>query len=129
MPETALGTLLRTLREQRQLSPREVARLSEIDHAYIYRLETGEKDSPSDDAIAKLIKGLRPGRREAEMLRYLGAHPSVDPALVKFVMQDESVTFNVFTAVAGAVYRGTARPDYAKMIERMKRMLAEDGDE
>ena len=43
MPESALGFLIRFLREQRGLSLRELGRLAGVDHAYIHRLETGEK--------------------------------------------------------------------------------------
>lgn len=103
--------------------------MAEIDHAYIYRLETGEKESPSDETVSKLVRALKPGKREAEMLRYLAEHREVDPALVKHVLGDPGVTLEIFTSVAGAAFRGTARPDYAKLIERMRRVLRdEDGE-
>ena len=71
MPQTALGFLLQNLREERGLSFRELALLADIDHAYIYRLETGAKESPSDEVLSKLIRALKAAKREAEMLRYL----------------------------------------------------------
>lgn len=126
MAQWAFGVLLRTLREERGLSPRELARLAEIDHAYIYRLETGEKESPSEEVLAKLLRALKAGKREVEMLRYLAAHRETDPALVKHVLGDASVTSDEFAAAAGAAYRGSARPDYGKLIERIRRILKDE---
>jgi transcriptional regulator with XRE-family HTH domain len=126
LAQWAFGVLLRTLREARGLSPRELARLTDIDHAYIYRLETGEKESPSEEVLTKLVRALKAGKREADMLRYLAQHRETDAALVKHVLGDPSVTFEIFASVAGAAFRGTARPDYAKLIERTKRILSEE---
>jgi len=122
----AFGFLLKVLREQRGLSARELARLAEVDHAYIYRLETGEKESPSDEVLGKLIRALKAGKRESDMLRYLAQHRAIDPVLVKHVLADPTVTFDVFASVAGAAFRGSARPDYAKLIERTRRILNEE---
>ena len=54
MQETGLGVLLQHLREKRGLSLRELGQLSGVDHAYIYRLETGEKEAPSEEVVSKL---------------------------------------------------------------------------
>lgn len=128
MAQPALGVLLKTLRDERRLSLREVAQLAEIDHAYIYRLETGEKEAPSEDVLTKLIRVLKPPRREADMLRYLAEHRDTDAALVTRVLDDPTVSFQIFAAVAGAAFRGTARPDYGKLIERTRRILNEEDD-
>jgi transcriptional regulator with XRE-family HTH domain len=128
MPETALGTLLRSLRDRRGLSLREVAQLAGTDHAYIYRLETGAKEAPSEDVLSKLARALKAGKREAQMLDYLAAHTDTDPGLVKHVLEDGEVTYDVFTAVAGTAFRGTGRPDYQKHIERVRRILGEEPD-
>jgi transcriptional regulator with XRE-family HTH domain len=129
MAETAFGFLLQSLREERGLSLRELALLADIDHAYIYRLETGAKESPSDEVLSKLIRALKAQRREADMLRYLAAHPDADPGLVAYVRQDATVTFDEFASSAGMVFRGAGRPDYATRIARVRRILSEeDGD-
>jgi DNA-binding XRE family transcriptional regulator len=128
MAEAALGFLLRNLREERRLSLRELAQLADVDHAYVYRLETGAKESPSDEVLSKLIRALKAPKREAEMLRYLAAHPDSDAGLVAHVRQDATVTFDEFASVAGTVFRGTNRPDYATRIERIRRMLSEEDD-
>ena len=126
MTQSALGLLLQTLREERGLSLREVAQLGDIDHAYVYRLETGAKESPSDDVLSKLIKALKAGKREAEMLRYLAKHAETDPALVAHVLNDKTVTYEIFAAAASAAFRGNVRPDYAKLIERVRRIMEEE---
>lgn len=128
MAQAALGFLLRNLREERELSLREVAQLADIDHAYLHRLETGAKESPSEEVLSKLIRALKAGKREAEMLRYLAAHAETDAALVAHVLKDPTVTYEVFTHTAGAAFRGTARPDYPKLIERIRRILSEEDE-
>ena len=126
MAQPALGYLLQGLREERRLSLRELAQLGDIDHAYIYRLETGDKESPSEEVLSKLIRALKVGKREAEMLRYLAKHTETDAALVAHVLKDPTVSYEIFSSVAGAAFRGTARPDYPKLIERVRRILDEE---
>ena len=92
------------------MSFRELALLADIDHAYIYRLETGAKESPSDEILSKLIRALKAPRREADMLRYLAAHADADSGLVAHVRQDPSVTFDEYASAAGMVYRGYRPP-------------------
>jgi transcriptional regulator with XRE-family HTH domain len=123
MAQPALGFLLQSLREQRGLSLRELAQLADVDHAYIYRLETGDKESPSEEVLAKLIRALKVGKREADMLRYLAQHTETDAALVAHVLKEPTVTYEIFASVASAVFRGTGRPDYPKLIERVRKIL------
>ncbi len=126
MAQPAFGLLLQSLREERRLSLRELGQLAEIDHAYVYRLENGKKESPSDEALTKLIRALKAPRREAEMLRYLAAHPQVDTGLVEHVLTDPTVTIEEFSAAAGMAFRGAGRPEHAKLIERIRRILKEE---
>lgn len=126
MRQTALGVLLEHLREERGLKLRELAQLSDVDHAYIYRLESGEKESPSEEVLSKLSRPLRAGKREDEMLRYLAAHNETDPELVRHALGDNTVSYEEFRAAAGAAFRGEARPDYAKLIARVRKILSEE---
>jgi HTH-type transcriptional regulator, competence development regulator len=123
MAQPALGVLLQKLREHRGLSLRELALLADIDHAYIYRLETGDKESPSEEVLSKLVRSLKAGKREADMLRYLAQHTETDAELVVHVLGDPAVSYEIFASVAGAAFRGTARPDYPKLIERVRKIL------
>lgn len=123
MAQPALGLLLQKLREDRGLSLRELAQLADIDHAYIYRLETGDKESPSEEVLSKLIRALKAGKREADMLRYLAEHPETDAGLVAHALKDQTVSYEIFASAAAAAFRGAARPDYAKLIDRVRRIL------
>jgi transcriptional regulator with XRE-family HTH domain len=126
MPQTGLGAALRKLRERRTLSLREMKSLTDVDHAYVHRLEIGEKLNPSDEMLTRLLRVLKPSERDAAIVRWLGTHPEVDPALVAYVLDDASIGVNVFTMAAGAVHRGTARPDPATLISRAQRILEEE---
>lgn len=128
MKQTGLGVALKTLRERRTLSLREVSQLSTVDHAYVYRLETGEKTSPSHELIAKLLKVLKPDERDAAIVKWLVNHPDADPQLVEFVLTDPNISAEVFAAAAGIRHRGSARPDPATLIARVKRAF-DDEDE
>lgn len=125
MQETGLGVLLQHLREKRGLSLRELGQLSGVDHAYIYRLETGEKEAPSEEVVSKLVRALKAGKRDADMLLYLAAHPQTDAAVVRHMTSDETVPYEVLAMVSGASFRGN-RPDYVKLIARARALLAEN---
>lgn len=127
MPASALGVLLKNLREQRGLSLRELGRLAEVDHAYIFRLETGDKEAPSAEALGKLIRALKPGKREADMLLFLAQNTNTAAELVELTLQDPTISFNVFAGVAGFAFRGK-RPNYPELIARVKSWEADGGD-
>jgi hypothetical protein len=97
-----------------------------MDHAYIYRLETGDKESPSEEVLTKLVRALKAGKREGEMLRYLAWHAETDAALVTHVLSDSTITYEVFKTVAGVTFRGTVRTGYPKLVERVRRILNEE---
>lgn len=125
MPESALGVWLKALRGERSL--RTVAEQSEVDHAYIYRLETGAKESPSAEVLDKLIAGLTPSERNTEILRFLASHPNLDPSLAEFAQADEAITPNEFHMLTTVVNRG-ARPDYATSLARIRKYMREGDD-
>lgn len=118
-----LGTALRKLRERRTLSIRELARLTEVDHAYIYRLEQGEKTSPSPEMLAALLSSLKPSTRDAEIVKWLVEHGDTRDDLVEHCLDDSSVSVDEFTMAAGARHRGNTRPTPAELIERVRRVL------
>lgn len=126
MAESSLGFLIKFLREQRGLSLRELGRLAEVDHAYIHRLETGDKESPSAEVLGRLAKPLRAGKREAEMLHYLRNRPETPIGLVNLVVQDPTISFDVFSVAASMVFRGR-RPDFQEILQRARRALQDDG--
>jgi len=127
MADSALGHLLKALRVERGLTLREAAQLAEVDHAYVYRLETGARESPSDEVLMKLARALKAPKRESEMLRYLSAHTETDPELVAYVRTNPTINYDVFAAAASAAFRGT-RPDYPKLVGRIRRILEDEDD-
>ncbi len=126
MALSGLGVALRKLRERRTLSLREMSQLSSVDHAYVHRLETGEKTSPSEELVGKLIKVLKSTEREAGIVKWLVEHPDTDTDLVSFVLDDENVDLEIFTMAAGVRHRGNARPDPATLIARVRRALEDE---
>lgn len=126
MSQTGLGVALKTLRERRTLSLREIGQLSSVDHAYVHRLESGEKANPSSDLVEKLLKVLKPGERDAALVMWLVNHAEVDPRLVEFVMNEPSISIDIFSAAAGVRHRGTTRPDPAILIARIQRAFEDD---
>ena len=126
MDQTALGLLLQHLREKRGLKLRELAQLANVDHAYVYRLESGAKERPSDDVLSRLIRGVNTGKREAAMLRYVAEHTKTAPALVKLAIDDSTITYEIFAATAGIAFRGDVRPDYRRLVDRVRRILDEE---
>ena len=124
MPESALGNWLKGLRESRDWSLREAAQRADVDHAYVYRLETGAKEPPSTEVIDKLIKALNPSARDADILRLLAGQPNIDPALAEFARTDPAVSFQEFHMLTTVVNRG-ARADYATSLARIRKFMLE----
>lgn len=127
MAQSAFGVFLRKLREKRGLSLRELALLAKIDHAYVHRLETGEKEAPSDEALTRLTRALKTTKRDSELLRYLARHPNVSIGLAEYALEDQTVTPEELGMAANMAFRGLTRPDYRTAIERIRRMLGDEG--
>lgn len=126
--QSGLGAALRKLRERRTLSIRELGRLADIDHAYIYRLEQGEKTSPSPELIATLLSVLKANPRDSAMVKWLVEHGDTSDELVEYCLDDAGVTMEEFTMAAGVRHRGNARPAPGVLLERVRRALRA-GDE
>lgn len=125
MADSGLGFLLRKLRNNRGLSLREVSELAKLDHAYIHRLEAGEKFSPSDKALKKLIRVLKPDPQQAELLDYLVSHSNANPRLVEAVLDHPEFSIQAFAAVDGVSFRGIPL-EPVEMLKRMQHLL--DGE-
>lgn len=122
MAGSGLGFLLRNLRDSRGLSLREASELAKLDHAYIHRLEAGEKSSPSDEALKKLIKVLKPNPHQAELLDYLVSHSNTNPKLVEAALNHPEFSIQAFAAVDGASFRGIPL-EPVEMLTRMQQLL------
>ena len=93
------GGYVGRLRNEKGLSYRQLGQLADIDHAYIYRLEGGEKKDPSDDIVNNLIRVLRPGKRKTRILRFLLSTP-VDEYLLGQVLEDPEISLDDFESAA-----------------------------
>ncbi|OWY27783.1 helix-turn-helix domain-containing protein [Herbaspirillum robiniae] len=129
MSQTGLGVALKTLRERRTLSLREIGQLSSVDHAYVHRLESGEKTNPSPDLIEKLLRVLKPTERDTALVMWLVDHAEADLHLVEFVLNDPSVSIDIFSAAAGVRHRGNTRPDPATLINRIRKAFEDDDED
>lgn len=119
MAQSGLGLLLRKLREARDLSSRELGQLADIDHTYIYRLETGEKQSPSDDLLARLLRVLKADQRQIEMAQWLASNEA-NPDWVEYTLGTD-MTAEMFEMGASMRHRGGARPDMQTIEARVRK--------
>ena len=119
MAQSGLGLLLRKLREARDLSSRELGQLADIDHTYIYRLETGEKQSPSDDLLTRLLRVLKADQRQIEMAQWLASNEA-NPDRVEYTLGTD-MTAEMFEMGASMRHRGGARPDMQTIEARVRK--------
>lgn len=117
------GGFLERLRTEKGLSFRQLGQLANIDHAYVHRLETGEKADPSDDIVKGLIRGLRPGERKARILRILVGQ-SVDEDLLDEVLEDTEVAIEDFESAAKMRSRGRpiGREAWRRVLEQIRKI-------
>jgi len=118
------GELLKRFREERKYTLRDISKLSDIDHAYIYRLETGGKGAPSEEVVTALVKALKLDSRRARILKFLVEQP-VDDILVDLVLEEPEHSLEDFESAAKMSFRG-ARPDseeaWKKVLNRIRKI-------
>lgn len=120
MAESAFGVVLRKLRERRELSLRDLGALAEVDHAYISKIERGDKEPPPDETFARLSRHLKAAQHELAILKFLHANNAVDPALALQALADPEVTPEIMAIAVSVVHRGAGRPTPAQWLERAK---------
>lgn len=103
------GSALRHFREERTLSLRELATLSGVDHAYIHRLEAGDKTAPSPEVLDKLSRGLKLTVHKRRVLELLSATGGMDANLFELAIELPE-RYEVVKVAATASFRG-ARPE------------------
>jgi hypothetical protein len=77
----SFGALLRKRRQARGLTLRELGRLVEVDHAYLWRLEHGAKTAPSAVVIWNLARVLQTDVNDFVALAALELHVSLHAQL------------------------------------------------
>jgi HTH-type transcriptional regulator, competence development regulator len=122
------GSALRHFREERTLSLRELATLSGVDHAYIHRLEAGDKTAPSPDVLEKLSRGLKLTVHKRRVLELLTAASSMDGQLFELALEAPD-RFDLVKVAATMSFRG-ARPeskaDWEAKLSQIEDLLGHD---
>jgi Zn-dependent peptidase ImmA (M78 family)/transcriptional regulator with XRE-family HTH domain len=114
------GKALRIFRDARGLSLRELSTLTEVDHAYIHRLEIADKTAPSAEMIEKLARGLKLSAYKKRLLGLLVAVKMMDDGLFELACTESPDLENI-EALARMSFRG-AQPN---SVSDWKRMLAQ----
>ena len=122
---TAFGTVLKRLREGRGLSLREVSQLADLDHAYVHRLETGAKEAPSDEALARICRALKPTKRQEHVLRFLVGRDVALELVDTTVIDDLEIALEDFESVAQMSFRGkkpTNISEWRSLIAKVRKI-------
>jgi transcriptional regulator with XRE-family HTH domain len=113
-----LKTFLET--EKKGLSFRALEkRAGELDHAYIWHLVKGSKESPSEATVQKLAQALQLDVRQSQVLGQLAKGP-VDDALCDLMLQRTDIPWDDFVPVMTTSLRGqrpTTQADWLKLID------------
>ena len=112
------GSALRYFREERSLSLRELSTLSSVDHAYIHRLESGDKTAPSPEVLEKLARGLKLTTHKRRMLELLTATDSMDNHLFELALEVPE-RYELVKVAATMSFRGTRPASKADWVEKL----------
>ena len=102
-----LAEFIATMRERKELSFRDLERRAgDLDHAYIWRLEKGDRAAPSDDVVARLSHAFELDDRENEVFRLLAKSVTIDDALYRLMLSRLDIPWEDFEDVATMSFRG-----------------------
>lgn len=111
------------------MSLRELATLSGVDHAYIHRLEAGDKTAPSSDVLEKLCRGLKLTTHKRKVLELLATAGSMDSQLFELALEVPD-RFDLVRVAATMSFRG-ARPaskaDWAEKLTQIEDLIGHAG--
>lgn len=121
-----LAGFIASMRERKELSFRDLEkRAGDLDHAYIWRLEKGDRAAPSEDVVVRLSHALELDNRESEVFRLLAKSVTVENALYLLMLERKDIPWEDFEDVATMSFRGE-RPDtkeaWIKRIELIQQM-------
>jgi HTH-type transcriptional regulator, competence development regulator len=115
------GSALRYFREERTLSLRELSTLSGVDHAYIHRLESGDKTAPSPDVLEKLARGLKLTAHRRRVLELLANILGMDPHLFEVALEVPE-RYDLVKIAATMSFRGARPESKADWIEKLSQI-------
>lgn len=117
------GRFIAQLRDAKGLSLRELERRADdLNHVYIWRLEKGDRDAPSETTVDKLSKALELTPREQEILGLL-LKTEIDDNLFALMVAEPHIPIEDIEPVATMSFRGNRPTDQAgwrKLIDLVK---------
>ncbi|MFP3331006.1 helix-turn-helix domain-containing protein [Pseudomonas putida] len=121
-----LAGFIATMRERKELSFRDLERRAgDLDHAYIWRLEKGDRSSPSTEVITRLSHALELDDREEAVFKLLARSVVVEDSLYHLMVTRPDIQWEDFEDVATMSFRGE-RPNtkeaWLKRIELIQQM-------
>ena len=121
-----LAGFIASMRERKELSFRELEkRAGDLDHAYIWRLEKGDRVAPSEDVVIRLSHALELDDREGDVFRLLAKSVTVEKTLYDLMLSRVDIPWEDFEDVATMSFRGE-RPDteeaWLKRIKLIQQM-------
>lgn len=121
-----LAGFIASMRERKELSFRDLEkRAGDLDHAYIWRLEKGDRAAPSEDVVVRLSHALELDKRESDVFRLLAKSVTIENALYLLMLERKDIPWEDFEDVATMSFRGE-RPDtkeaWIKRIELIQQM-------
>lgn len=123
----SFGFALKKFREGRDLTLRELAKLSGVDHVYIYRLEKKERNSPSKKTVDSFIHTLKLDKRRARLLRFL-VGKRVNDQLIEVFLENEKLSIELFESLASMSFRGKrprSREEWRNWAKRLEKFMDE----
>jgi cyanate lyase len=91
----------------------------DLDHAYIWHLFKGSKESPSPETVDKLAQALELDERHAQVLGVLANGP-IDDGLYELMLSRTDLTWDDFVPVVSMSFRGnrpTTPEGWLKVID------------
>jgi transcriptional regulator with XRE-family HTH domain len=116
----SFGDALKRFREERELSLRELDKLSGVSYAYIARLEGNDKTAPSDEKIDALSTALKLSAQRRGILRSLLTVPEVPDGLFEAMLKHPRATVDAFLIAAKISFRGkrpTTADDWIQQLD------------
>jgi transcriptional regulator with XRE-family HTH domain len=120
-----LAEFIAQAREQKELTLRQLQEKADnLDHAYISRLEKGERESPSEAAIEKLAKALQLSNRERQIMSLLAEH-EIEDNLYQIMMTRTDLSWDDLEPPATISFRGqrpSSEEDWLRIIDLLKEL-------
>lgn len=121
-----LAEFIASMRERKELSFRDMEKRADLDHAYIWRLEKGDRVAPSEDVVVRLSQALELDEREGEVFHLLAKSVTVDKALYDLMVSRVDLPWDVLEDVASMSFRGERPTTEEAWLKRINMLLEMD---